>query len=100
MSKNTKPTDEQIQEQIKKLLEIKPKVLRRSVFGDDHRAAIDAQVEVLRTKMLAIPDGYFDEDCANILDAAIEACAWLDGEEMQDPGFTDLVDTWKEMVRE
>jgi hypothetical protein len=46
-----KPTDKQIAAEIAALKKIKPKVRARSAFGDDHHAAIDAQIDVLVKRM-------------------------------------------------
>lgn len=95
-----KPTDEQVAEQIAKLKEIKPTVRRRSAFGDDHHEAIDGQVRVLEKRMTEDQIcNYFEPDGdtgRNVLDAALEARRYLDGEEMDSP---DLVTSWQELVR-
>lgn len=96
-----KPTDEQIAEQIAKLKEIKPTVRRRSSFGDDHHEAIDGQVRVLEKGMTEDQIyNYFEppgdeEQGRNVLDAALEARRWLDGEQ----DSPDPVASWQELVR-
>ncbi len=83
-----KPTEEQIKDEVKKLLEMKPTVLPNSMFGDDHHAAIDAQIRVLENL-----DEFFDEEeieriagedeegwADNVCDQAIEAFRWTEGE--------------------
>ncbi len=102
-----KPTTDEIQVQILKLEEIKPTILRWSISGDDHHSAIDAQIRVLHENMSEskIYDWIWryytpEEDSGqNILDAALEARMWLDGEELNDPDCKDLADSWKELVR-
>jgi hypothetical protein len=44
-------TDKEIKAEIEKLKAIKPKVRRYTVFGDNHWAAIDAQIEVLANRI-------------------------------------------------
>lgn len=76
-------TKEQIAAEIAKLTEMKPSVRRGSAFGDDHHAAIDAQIDVLTDWMDedAIYDAWGDEDAdefaQNVLDAALEAYNWM-----------------------
>ncbi len=102
-----KPTQKQIDSEIKKLKDMKPNVTRASRFGDNHHDAIDAQVEVLSGGMTESqvydkePDdetepgdveelGYWKE---NVISAALEACRWRDGEEKDPPskGWKDLI---------
>ncbi len=74
------PTPEQVQQEIAALREIKPKVRRRTFFGDDNHAAIDVQIDVLE-------DG-LDEDTIyaewgeadHLLTSALEALAWRNGD--------------------
>ena len=47
----TKPTSEQIAAEIALLQAVHPKVPTHSFFGDDNRAAIDAQIRVLQERM-------------------------------------------------
>lgn len=91
-----KPTPEQIETEIKTLKAMKPTVLRRSSFGDDHHRAIDAQVDVLELRKSE--DDVYDEysdDADNVRDAAIEACQWLEGE-AEDGAPSE---NWKSLVR-
>lgn len=97
-----RPTQEQITAEIAKLREIKPRVRRSSAFGDDHHAAIDAQVEVLEDRMdedqiydrseMAEDDiGFYSE---NTRDQALEARRWMRGEQDTAPsaGWAELVE--------
>ena len=64
-----KQTPERIKQEIEHLMAIKPTVLRWSFFGDDHHAAIDAQIFVLQTTMEE--DDIHEEmghDADNVLD--------------------------------
>ena len=107
----TKPTAEQIEAEIKKLTEMKPNVIRTSYFGENHHAAIDAQIKVLEAE-LDEDDIYerfpteedlegreseaSEEDVvkANVRDGALEAAQWLAGEEDETPS-----DGWKELIK-
>ena len=91
-----RPTKEIIDE-IHNLEKMKPNVLPRSAFGDNHHDAIDAQVRALREGM--------DEGCAydtfdvtgdedidadegraeNVLSAALDAIRWAEGESEEAP---------------
>jgi len=104
--KRKSPTPAEVAAQIEALRVIKPKVLRRSGFGDDHHAAIDAQIEVLERRLTfeQIADRSIYEDdpdgdgdwTQNVSDAARDARNWLDG---QLTDQTDLVESWQELVR-
>lgn len=82
------PRPKAVVTEIARLREMKPTVRRSSIFGDDHWAAIDAQILVL--------DEYMDEDeldaayppCdaddpapENVRSAAERALWWRDGDE-------------------
>jgi hypothetical protein len=97
-------TAKQVEKEIAMLVEMKPRVLRRSGFGEDHHEAIDAQIKVLKERMSedriydifqpvdedGEPD---DEGNRHDLDSALEAKRWLDGEgDAPSKG-------WKELVR-
>lgn len=95
-------TPKQIEKEIKALTEMKPRVKRNSVFGDDHHDAIDAQVEVLTKRMsessIYDKDGETDPDDdslwkQNVMDAALSAYRWMRGEEDEAPseGWKDLL---------
>jgi hypothetical protein len=108
-----KPTDKQIEAEIKKLTEMKPNVLRKSMFGDDHHAAIDAQIDVLRSHMTEdeVYDNYpsvdevdeaeergeelYDSYPDNVRDGALDAARWLAGESEDGTPSSG----WKELVR-
>jgi hypothetical protein len=77
---------------------LKPNVRRRSFFGDDNHAAIDAQVAVLRDLLTGdqIHSRYEGGDLRSsnyVLDAALEARQWLEGEM-----DGNLVDDWKSLT--
>lgn len=82
-----KRTREEVEAEIAKLRGMKERVRRFSAFGDDNWAAIDAQVAVLDRNMneaniYAKWSGDDDEDDGSnpIIDSALDARAWRDGE--------------------
>ena len=89
-----KPTDEKIAAEIRKLREMKPRVRKYSVFGDNHHAAIDAQIDVLENRTTC--DEIWD-DCGdaaeNVRDSMIEAANWLedDSELLPSAGWVELI---------
>jgi len=90
---NMKPTEKQITKEIEVLKKLKPRVRRRTAFGDDNHAAIDTQLAVLEGRMDT--DAIYDCEDYNEhqRDAALEARRWLDGEEE-----SSLVAGWKELA--
>jgi hypothetical protein len=91
----TAPTYEEIQEEIKRLKTMKPNVLSMSVFGDDHHAAINAQIQVLEDGLdedAAYEENMDNED--NIREAAEAAARWSEGDEDNAPS-----EDWKSLVR-
>lgn len=80
------PTVGEIRQEIEKLRELKPRVPERSFFGDSNHEQIDAQLDVLENG-LEEDDIYNtyeddeDESSQNLVSAALDARAWLDGEE-------------------
>jgi hypothetical protein len=84
------PTEAEIIAEMKKLDKMKPKVRRRSMFGDDNHEAIDAQLHVLSNK-LTEADIYSNYDTGDdnngevsthVLDSALDAYRWMQGEEV------------------
>ncbi len=99
------PTAKQIYDQISGLAAIKPTVRRKSLFGDDHWEAIDAQIYVLVHRpseaevdaRFGLDSSLDDEDqdmSQNTYDSAMDALSWLEGTLK-----TDLVSAWKELVK-
>ena len=97
-------TASEIRDEVKALTEIKPKVRRYTVFGDDNRAAIGRQIE-------ALVDEWTDNDVRDLQDdlteyefqSAREAIAWVydvyeeyekDGEIVDRPSLS-----WKSLVQ-
>jgi len=80
-------TTEEIKNEIEKLATMKPNVRHYSAFGDDHHAAIQAQIEVLENRMDNddVYDTFGDEDSddfrQNVLDQADYAARWMRDEE-------------------
>ena len=90
----SKPTPEQIKQEIETLMEMKPKVKRYSGFGDDHHAALDAQVDVLKNDLNAEDiDGQYEEE---VRSQAHDARAWLNG----DFELDTLSEEWQSLVQE
>lgn len=92
-------TPEEIQKEVTGLKEIKPKVRHKSLFGDDHHAAIDLQIEILESqtperRARMINDGLDPDTEINKFDAVSDALDWLHGD------LDSLIETWRELVRE
>lgn len=85
--------NEQVTTEIEKLKSVKPRLRRKTAFGDDLHEAVDVQIEVLEKRMSN--DQIYDrweatgnDDCdydegrtEHALNAALDARRWLDGEE-------------------
>ena len=85
-------TQEQVQQEIATLQEIKPRVRRRTLFGDDNHAAIDTQITVLEDGLDEETIYAEWEDNDHLLTAALEALAWRNGDcEAPSGGWRDLV---------
>lgn len=88
---------EEITAEIEALTTMKPTVLHHSKFGDDHHAAIDAQVQVLEDGLSEddvydeFPEGDFAD---NIRDSALDAARWAEGDSDDVPS-----EQWKDLVR-
>lgn len=74
----TMRTKEEIQAEIAKLTEMKPRVRQFSNFGDDNHKEIDEQLYVLRTDM-------DDDDALELEGAAYDAYQWKQGDEDESP---------------
>jgi hypothetical protein len=96
--KKKKPTAAQIKAEIAKLEKMKPNVRRSSAFGDDHQAAIDAQLDVMKEGLDndAIYDRY-EHGPQNVLDAALEVMGWMDGGSYGDG--EPPTNNWKSLVK-
>ena len=92
-------TNEEAEAEATLLAEMKPKVRKTTLFGDNNHDAIDAQIEVLR--------GEVDEDefedrvesgdwSENTRDCAQQAADWMDGT-VDDAKPSD---DWKELVQQ
>jgi len=91
-----KPNQEQVKAEIEKLKEMKPKIRRYTAFGEDNRAAIEAQIRVLERgwDFKEIYDRYDDNE--HELDAAMDARDWLIGESDE----KSLSENWQGLVQE
>jgi len=81
-------SDQEIAAEITALEAVKPLVPAMSTFGDDNIAAIDASIDVLKTRNLDTDrfletncddEGEFDEP-GHVSQAAYEVVQWLTGE--------------------
>lgn len=81
-------TSQQIADEIKALIDLKPLIPSQSGFGDDNDGAITAQIEVLRDNLNfdAIDEnrdsGEWDD---YVYDSAIGALDWIDGRSKDSP---------------
>lgn len=89
------PTKEQIENERKKLLEMKPKIRQYSAFGDNHYAAIMATLRILDGRDTA--EDYEDAP-DNVRDEAAMAEAWMRGE--KNPDYESPTISWQSLVRE
>jgi len=89
-------TQSEINAEIARLKEIKPKVQHFSHFGDDNHAAIDAQLDALEGDQ-DDDEIYQLQDSGDLTDAEVEsalgAIQWRDGEEDEAPsaGWEPLI---------
>lgn len=79
---NTRPTLQHIKAEIIALKTIKPKVVKQSHFGDDHHAAIEAQIAVLENGYSEddIYDEWGGDNQSHERNSALEALAWMEGD--------------------
>lgn len=88
-------TQEEIQIEIGKLTELKPKIRHFNFFGDNNRNAVQAQIDVLVDRM--DEDDIYDMEghwSQNEIDSALEARRWLDEEGDETPS-----DDWKDLAQ-
>jgi len=95
-------TQQEIDQQIKDLEDLKLKMVPRTGFGDDNITAVEAQIKALRDEFdeddcyEEWPDVEDDDDDSlteinrRFRDQALEAVSWMHGESEQD----DLCDDW------
>ena len=95
-AKKKVPTQAEVEAEIKKLKEMKPKVRETSYFGDNHHDAIDAQIEALEDD-LDTDDCYDREEngdwAENVRSAAVDAIDWRDGDKDEQPSLE-----WKDLI--
>jgi hypothetical protein len=97
-------TQDQIETEIDALKEIKPRVVRRSFFGDNNHAAIDAQIEAL-SELWEEDDIHenFESGYHEMLateharDSALDAANWLHADETEEVEAPS--DSWKGIVK-
>ena len=93
MGKVKPKTEKEVNTEIAKLLEIRPKVRRFSVFGADHWKQIDLQLRVLRKEM-------HESDINNIMDpdensVAYETLQWMEGRDVDASPVGQWEGLWK-----
>ena len=93
-------TQGKITAEIEALEACKPKVRKSNFFGDNLHSAIDAQIKVLTEHMSEdeIYDEWEDPDDhdhnRNIIDSALDALAWREGEDRPDAERESLEAGW------
>jgi hypothetical protein len=88
-----KPTDEQINAEIAALSDLQGRVRRYTAFGDDNRAAIIAQIGVLRNRR-TVDDVYRDFHLSDYeQSSALSAADWLSGDLAADE--LSPADSWR-----
>lgn len=96
-----RPTLPESRAELQALKALKPKLRSTSSFGESHQEAVDAQIWVLETlastnEIYTRYPGEAEGEPQNLLDAALDARRYLDGE----LGLPTLVETWKELVQD
>jgi len=90
-------TQDEINEEIKKLREMKPKVRRYTRFGDDNHEAIDAEIQVLEENVTEDDTYRWEEDgdfSQHACESARSAILWRDGDEDESPS-----ESWELLVK-
>lgn len=86
----SKPTTEEVKAEIEKLKALKDKVRPRTLFGDDNRAAVQAQIDALED-----PTGEVDYGTEHEADNYNDAKEWLrrgdTGDGTPSSGWANLV---------
>jgi hypothetical protein len=98
MSKNPRPTPEQVAAEIARLKELAPKVREFNFFNESNREAIETQILVLERRYSedSVYDYYGDDTQEDFsqrdLDVALDAAQWLAGDtaELPSEGWKDL----------
>jgi hypothetical protein len=96
-----KPTEDEVKTEIARLKEMKPKVRRKTAFGDDNWEKIDAQIRVLEESMdedeiyAAWSDDNDPEHNQDLIHNALDARQWMEGDvdepELPSKGWENLV---------
>lgn len=88
-------TGEEVKEEIEKLKEMKDKVRQFSIFRDNNRAAIEAQITVLYGRFDVDKVEQLYESGSFLEDNALEAVYWMNGDEEEAPSSS-----WQGLVEE
>lgn len=97
-----KPNKKQVEEEVKKLKELKPLVIPRSFFGDSNIDAIQAQIDTLEMEWdedkiyNRFGDGERDMHVRN---AALSALEWKNTGKTEDGDELSPSDGWKDLVK-
>lgn len=99
MKKKKLPTELEIKAEVDKLKKMKPSVRLCSKFGDNHHDAIDAQISVLEDSLEdSLDDGEiydrYEEGPENVLDSALGAMHWAEGDDDVPPSKN-----WESLVK-
>lgn len=98
-------SQKEIDAELKRLTELKDQVPQYTMFGDDNRAAIEAQIEVLSEELdlddiyqRSVEDEDDDDDSKwnlHTRDSALTAFQWLSEEEDELPskGWSEIVES-------
>ena len=104
---STAKTEQEVQQEIEKLQEMKPKVRPYTAFGDNNRNAIQAQIDALMEEMddgdvydkLGTEEDEFDDGewTQHEVDTALQAIQWRDGDAEESPseGWEPLIQIQK-----
>lgn len=89
----TKRTQDEIDAEIAKLEGLKTRIPQKTLFGDNNRAAIDAEIVVLKEQM-SMNDVYRNYGAdMHVCDSALGAFSWMAGEV-----DTPTSDDWSALV--
>jgi hypothetical protein len=99
-----KPTSDEITAELARLEQYKTLIPQRTAFGDDNRAQIDAQIDVLKNNLTGTQiewqygtdetADWYQESDEVIYQAAGYAREWLDGEALDG----SMADDWFETI--
>ena len=74
-------TEEEINEMIVKMKELRPNVRRFNMFGDDNLKTFDAVMRCLEERELEVPGCVSDDAYSTVYDTIL----WMEGEDVESP---------------